>query len=235
MKLHLGCGETRLEGYLNVDQPPAAHTVQTRRTADAFADIGALRCPAGSVEEVRLHHVFEHFPRPVAFALAASWASWLREGGRLHVEVPDLHRTARAVVSRLSRKRARTVGIRHLFGSHEAPWAIHCEGWSAETLTDAFEAAGLALEEVRRTRWKDTYNVHVLARRGRTAPSREEVAARVRAVLAGYLVDETPGELRMLDVWMEGFAVQLERTWALPPGAPAPDGLTLVEPEQAAR
>jgi hypothetical protein len=216
MKLHLGCGENRLEGYVNIDQPPASHTVQARSVADEHADIRRLRYPEGSIEEVRLHHVFEHFPRPVAIGLAASWGSWLRPGGLLHVEVPDFVRTARAVLSPFSSKPARLVGIRHIFGSHEAPWAIHCEGWGARTLSDALGVCGFDVERVRRNRWKGTYNVEVFGRRGARPLGREELEPRVREWLRNYLVDGTPGELKLLDVWMGEFSAQLDHTWALP-------------------
>lgn len=218
MKLHLGCGEQYLQGYRNIDQPPASHPVQSRSVADEHADLSALRYPAGSIEEVRLHHVFEHFPRPVAIALVASWASWIRPGGRLHVEVPDFVRTARSVLSPFASRQRRLVGIRHLFGSHEAPWAVHWEGWSAGTLGGVFGVCGFEVEEVRKGKWKHTYNVHVLGRRTAAPAVREELEPRVRTWLENYLVDRTENEQRLLAVWMDAYRAQLERTWALPAG-----------------
>lgn len=216
MKLHLGCGENRLDGYVNIDQPPAAHTVQSRSVADEHADITLLRYPEASIDEVRLHHVFEHFARPVALALAASWASWLRRDGVLHIEVPDFARTARAVLSPFSSRRARLVGMRHLYGSHEAPWAVHCEGWTAQTLSGVFRLCGIEAERVRRTGWKGTYNIHVIGRRNDRPLGRDEIEQRAREWLHLYLLDDSPGEVRLLDVWMDGFRHQAERTWALP-------------------
>jgi hypothetical protein len=216
MKLHLGCGETRLEGYVNIDQPPPSHTVQSRSVADQYADITRLRYPEGSVEEVRLHHVFEHFSRPTAIGLAASWASWLSPRGRLHIEVPDFVRTARAVLWPFSSRHARLVGIRHLFGSHEAPWAVHCEGWSAATLSGVLEVCGLEIERVRRRGWKGTYNLEVFGRKRGHGIGWNELEPRARAWLRDYLLDDTPGELKLLDVWMSELRGQLERTWALP-------------------
>jgi predicted SAM-dependent methyltransferase len=65
-KLHLGCGQRHLEGYINIDFPASEHSVQDKSVADIQADITQLSYPASSIDEVRLHHVFEHFPRPVA-------------------------------------------------------------------------------------------------------------------------------------------------------------------------
>lgn len=214
MRLHLGCGERYLAGYVNIDQPPASHTVQSQSVADRHADLTALRYDAGSIDEVRLHHVFEHFPRPVALALVASWATWLRPGGILHVEVPDFDRTARSVLSLFASRRRRLAGIRHLFGSHEAPWAVHWEGWSAETLRAVFQLFGIEAVRVRRARWKHTYNVEAIGRRGDAPLDPEQVEAAARAWLDAYLVDHSPTELRLLDVWMEQFRKQFEASRA---------------------
>lgn len=67
LKLHLGCGEVYLDGYRNIDYPPSEHTVQTQTKVDEYADIlRELVYPRASIEEVRLHHVFEHFTHPGA-------------------------------------------------------------------------------------------------------------------------------------------------------------------------
>jgi predicted SAM-dependent methyltransferase len=82
VKLHLGYGQRYLEGYVNIDFPVSEDTLQKDNVADLHAGILGLRYPVGSVEEIRLHHVFEHFSRPVACALLASWFSWLYPGGK---------------------------------------------------------------------------------------------------------------------------------------------------------
>ncbi|MBE3140734.1 MAG: hypothetical protein IMZ53_09145 [Thermoplasmata archaeon] len=62
-RLHLGCGEVYLGDYLNIDYPLASHTLQTKLAADEYHNILELRYPANSIEEIRPHHVFEHFAR----------------------------------------------------------------------------------------------------------------------------------------------------------------------------
>jgi hypothetical protein len=76
MKLHLGCGQVYLKGYVNIDYPSSEHTVQHKSVADRLTDISQLTFPTSSVEEVRLHHVFEHFRRPQISARVACWNGW---------------------------------------------------------------------------------------------------------------------------------------------------------------
>src|SRR4051812_1479624 len=123
LRLHLGCGERHLDGYVNIDYPPSEHTVQTATAADELADITRLEYPAGSVAEIRLHHVFEHFDRPTALRLLADWRGWLAPGGELTIETPDFERCARAFARRTTTEKRREVLLRHMFGSHEAAWA----------------------------------------------------------------------------------------------------------------
>jgi hypothetical protein len=212
LKLHLGCGEKRLDGYVNIDFPLEEHSVQRVSKADLAADLRTLRYPAGSVAEVRLHHVFEHFPRPQAVALAACWASWLGPEGRLHIEVPDFDRTALAALLPWSSRHAKGVAIRHLFGSHEAHWAAHWEGWHRASLKSLLRALGFRDIRFLRQSWRGIHNIEVTAQGG-DALSKTEASARCRAFLRDYLVDESESELRLLEVWMGMFQDQIEAGW----------------------
>jgi predicted SAM-dependent methyltransferase len=213
MKLHLGCGQRYLEGYVNIDFPSSEHTVQEKSVADVHADLVRLRYPAGEVEEVRLHHVFEHFPRPVACALLASWNSWLRDDGLVHIEVPDLTRTAWAVINPFSRFQRRAVAERHLFGSHEAPWAVHCEGYSKKLLSEMLNAFGFEVVKVRRNSWRGTYNLEIIGRKKQCCSAKPDFDSACREFLSQFLVDSS--EVKLLEVWMELYRAQLDLTWAV--------------------
>ena len=164
----------------------------------------ALRYPAESVDEVRLHHVFEHFTRSASCALLASWNSWLKPDGILHIEVPDFERTARAVVSRLSNEKARYVGLRHIFGSQEAHWAVHYEGHSKTSLRRLIGSFGFEPVGTKQERYKDTYNLTVIAKRSRslTIAQAEQVAL---DHLRRFIVDDGPSENVLLRHWMDDF------------------------------
>lgn len=129
MKLHLGCQEKYLEGYVNIDLPPEAHTV-LKAKVDLEADVRKLSYEKETIEEVRSHHLLEHFSRQESLVLLARWHKWLTMGGLLHVETPDFEESAKKFVK--SPLDGQFLLARHIFGSQEAPWAIHQDFWSEE-------------------------------------------------------------------------------------------------------
>ncbi|EKD88023.1 MAG: ubiquinone/menaquinone biosynthesis methylase-like protein, partial [uncultured bacterium] len=163
MKLHLGCGEVHLTDYINIDYPVDQHTVQTKPAADEFHDILELSYPHDSIDEIRLHHVFEHFSRPVALGLLAGWWCWLRPEGILHIEVPDFDRTVLTVLNPFSKQELRGVALRHIFGSQEASWAVHMEGWSPKRLSHLIRSMGYKVNQVNKNSYKGTHNFEIIA------------------------------------------------------------------------
>ena len=88
VKLHLGCGANYLEGYVNVDLPQEGQTVMNAK-ADIYQDIRTLQYQENSVDEIRNHHLLEHFTRQEALKLLLQWRNWLKPGGVLFVETTD--------------------------------------------------------------------------------------------------------------------------------------------------
>lgn len=132
IKLHLGCGSTYLNGYVNIDLPDDQHSVAHPKT-DIIADFRTLTYEPGSIDEIRCHHVFEHFTRTESLRLLLTWRRWLKPGGRLHIETPDFDTCCWYYV--LSGEKARAEISRHVFGSQEAAWANHYDGWGKQKFT----------------------------------------------------------------------------------------------------
>jgi SAM-dependent methyltransferase len=79
IRLHIGSGQTRIEGFVNIDQLPGT---------DLCMDLNTTRLPFkdGSVDCVFGYHALEHFDNYL-FVLGEIWRV-LRHGGRLLIEVP---------------------------------------------------------------------------------------------------------------------------------------------------
>lgn len=214
-RLHLGCGRYYLDGYTNVDYPSTEHTVQAGIKADLYCDIETLEYPPGSLEEVRLHHVFEHFPRPTALALVCRWRDWLRVGGMLRIETPDLAASAWHLVSPFSSYEAKQQVIRHLFGSHESHWAVHWDGWSADRFRRTLNRLGFEDVTFRYTKWGVLRNLDVSARKSEASYEVGTYETAVRELLKASLVtgprpgpgQEIPdSEQDLLSVWMRNWS-----------------------------
>ena len=82
LKLHLGCGEKHLEGYINIDHRKTCAT-------DLVCDITKLPYPENSAELIETYHVIEHVPRHSLPVALVSWHKILVPGGKLIIECPD--------------------------------------------------------------------------------------------------------------------------------------------------
>ncbi len=83
MKLHLGCGTKKLEGWINIDAVKACHP-------DLVHDITeSLPYEDLSVDEVLAEDLLEHFDKYMRFVVFYEWARVLKVGGRITVQVPN--------------------------------------------------------------------------------------------------------------------------------------------------
>jgi predicted SAM-dependent methyltransferase len=210
-RLHLGCGMKYFDGYINIDYPRSAQTVQSKLIADHYVDIVKLQYPACSIDEVRLHHVFEHFPRQIALALLCRWTDWLKPGGLLRIETPDVMASAWKLVSPFTSGDTRQQVVRHLFGSHEAAWAAHWDGWYKKRFALTLSALGFGNLRFIRNRWGALRNIEVLGYRGKqiyTLSDYEKIAAgllkksQVTYTKARFMNRIAESEREMLEIWM---------------------------------
>lgn len=82
-KLNLGSGSHILEDYVNVDH-------REIKGVDLVADIRHLPFEDGTMEEIFLSHVFEHFTELQARDMVKYWYGLLKTGGMLRIIVPDI-------------------------------------------------------------------------------------------------------------------------------------------------
>lgn len=220
-KLHLGCGNNYLEGYVNIDFPDSEHTILKNLIVDVYADIHGLEYPDNSIDEIRLHHVFEHFSRPTALALLCRWRNWLRPGGVIRIETPDAMASIKLMTSPLYSFDSKQQVMRHLFGSHEAEWAVHEDGWYREKFMITLKKLGFVGMKFDTNSWSMLRNIEVIAQKGQNELTYEKYYSVVRDLLQMSTVREvrictknekTPkgSELQLLNVWMEMWKVAYE-------------------------
>lgn len=80
MKLHLGCGKRKLEGWLNIDLHDSDHD----------CDIRKLPFEDNSADEIMAIHVCEHFYVREILGILQDWYRVLKPGGVFVAELPCL-------------------------------------------------------------------------------------------------------------------------------------------------
>jgi hypothetical protein len=82
-KLHIGCGDHPLPGWLNTDLNPRRSDI---RLMDATA---RFTFPDGTFERVFSEHMIEHVPHAGGAAMLAECRRVLHAGGRIRISCPD--------------------------------------------------------------------------------------------------------------------------------------------------
>jgi ubiquinone/menaquinone biosynthesis C-methylase UbiE len=89
MKLHLGCGKKRIEGFINVD-------IIEQDGVDVVDDVSKLlNFKNESADLIYACHVLEHFKRKEYFDVLKRWTEVLKTGGILRLSVPDFEKVAK--------------------------------------------------------------------------------------------------------------------------------------------
>ena len=131
LRLHIGCGQRRLEGFINIDRNLSAAT-------DFISDSKHLPCRDNSVERIETYHLIEHIPRPDIGQVFAEWRRVLKTGGVLVIECPDFDTAVRRYV-------AGDQGMLFsVFGRHRFPGDEHSWGYSASSLMTMVENQGFS-------------------------------------------------------------------------------------------
>ncbi|CAK0769444.1 alpha-1, 2-mannosyltransferase/rhamnosyltransferase [Gammaproteobacteria bacterium] len=201
LRLHLGCGEQHLDGYVNIDYPSENHSIM-RPFVDYEADIKELNCAAGVVDEIRLHHVFEHFNRVLALNLLARWHHWLKMGGYLRIETPDLMGNAQLLISDI-KPQTKLAIVRHLVGDQSDSWAYHVDQWYEERFRITLIRLGFKITSIKSWHWPhEPYlaNIEVIAQKS-TERTLDDQFQAAKELLRDAMVSET--EQATYEVWVK--------------------------------
>lgn len=83
MKLHVGCGTNKLEGWINIDGVKSCHPDLVHDLSEPlpFGDLSA--------DELKAESVLEHMDKYMRYCVFADWSRTLKVGGLIHIGGPD--------------------------------------------------------------------------------------------------------------------------------------------------
>ncbi len=149
MKYHLGCGNKRLEGYLNID------CVKTD-AVDVIDNIATLSTlESESADLIYACHCLEHFGRHEVLNVLKVWNSKLKFGGILRVAVPDFEE----VVNHYQKHREVIKILGLVSGGQRNEFDYHKMIFTFSSLEEALQQSGF--ENIRRYDWRLTEHSHV--------------------------------------------------------------------------
>lgn len=129
LRLNLGSGELPLEGYVNVD---------AYEKADVQGDLFDLEFH--DVDEVLMSHTLEHISWLRAGELIQKIHAWMRPGGKIIVEVPDM---AEIMAN------PDQYWVPYVYGSQNTEGQVHRSGYREQELRQILENNGFVVSSVK--------------------------------------------------------------------------------------
>jgi hypothetical protein len=134
IRCHLGCGERKREGWVNID-------IDNKVKPDFVADAKDLNMfEDEAVDEIECCHLFEHFTYPDAVTALKEWYRVLKKGGKLSLELPNLERCIE-ILCKKEAEEAEKYAMMEIYGNipdipKDGIAHVHKYGWTPETLTN---------------------------------------------------------------------------------------------------
>lgn len=168
LKLHLGCGNNRLKGYINID---------LYTTSDLRLDITDLRYfDDNSVNEIFMNAVFEHLYNFQQLPALKEWWRVLKPGGKLIINsIPDFDIYAKAYFDKLKGNWSKIVDLEEIFRYTHGAYndknffaQLHKDIFNKPKIEKLINEAGFEIEEIKNVSWNDEpipCNINVVARK----------------------------------------------------------------------
>ncbi len=143
MKLNLGGGDDRREGYTNVDLRSDC--------ADVNADVRRLPFSSNSASDILALDILEHLPPSSTMSVLRHWYDILEPGGQLTLRVPNMYQLSRALVcyyENVSHDAVEMV-ITNMYGGQrwgvDGEWDRHYWGWTPVGLETILREVGFVV------------------------------------------------------------------------------------------
>ena len=131
MKLHLGCGQLKLNDFINIDL--------LSDLADLNLDFTNLTIFNSSiVEEIYISHALEHFKRKEIIPLMLEWNRILKNDGVLRIAVPDFEKVVKIYLK--NRNISELIGF--LSGGQRDEYDYHYTNFDIYILEKLLKACG---------------------------------------------------------------------------------------------
>ena len=126
VKLNLGCGNDIKSGYVNIDK------YNNTGNVDHQWDIGDIKMPDNSVDEIYTSHVFEHIMINDVYGVLEEWHRVLIPGGKMVMRLPNLENEVKIWLDSPPEKK--WFEVHRIFGSQSHEGNTHFSGHSPESL-----------------------------------------------------------------------------------------------------
>ncbi len=139
IKLHLGAGGTKIQGYLNVDS-------LFLRNTELVSKIEHLNffVKKGSVSAIYASHVFEHFSQEEIKKILKLMHVLLQEDGELRISVPDIDKIVKIYNKNWEhfQKKGHSPWNGLIYGGQSTRYDFHKTGFNASWLRYLLEESG---------------------------------------------------------------------------------------------
>jgi hypothetical protein len=137
MRLNVGAGTRRPDGYFNVD---VQEHPDAPKLLDAVCHVKSIPLPDECADELMAIHLWEHLYRWECDEVITEWKRLLKSGGLLVLELPDLMKCCKNIIDGRVKggKHPDQLGMWGIFGDPRTkdPHMNHCWGWTPSTLEE---------------------------------------------------------------------------------------------------
>lgn len=149
LKLHLGCGDKIIDGYVNVD-------IRPNNGVDLVDDISQLKSVNNSsVDLIYACHVLEHFGRNEYLMVLSRWFDLLKDGGKLRLAIPDFEK----VVDYYNKTKDLKKIMGFLYGGQTYEQNYHYCTWDFSSISRDLKSIGF--KEVYKYDWRETEHSNI--------------------------------------------------------------------------
>ena len=166
IKLNIGCGDSKLEGYINID-------INEDNNPDIALDIRrGIPLPDGSVSEILFFHTIEHIEEKHHFSLLLEFRRLLREDGFMLISYPEFKKCAQHYINNYLGDR---VYWKHtIYGLQRASGDYHVSLMDTDVFIDLLHEAGFIDVEYQPENGAD-YNTVIKACKGEALLEYEDI------------------------------------------------------------